>query len=88
MTIIRWYQAERNPDDVYLPGVPLADLDQATYDRMGAWRQGWVDTATNDAGQKYWLQSGTQPPPDGEPVTPAPEPAPAETPPPEDGGGA
>jgi len=42
-SIARYYDAEKNPEGAVLDGVPLADIDQETFDSLPAWLQASVD---------------------------------------------
>lgn len=44
-TIARHYDADKNPDGAVLPGVPLGDLDQETFDSYPAWLQRSIDAS-------------------------------------------
>lgn len=45
MPIARYYDADKNPEGAVLDGVPLADIDQETFDSLPAWLQASVDAA-------------------------------------------
>jgi hypothetical protein len=41
--IARYYDASKNPDGAFLPGVPLADLPDALYISFPAWLRASID---------------------------------------------
>lgn len=45
MTIARYYNAEANADGAHFPGVPLADLDEETFNALPKWLQESVDAS-------------------------------------------
>lgn len=45
MAVSRYYVEDRNPDGATLPGVPLADLDEETFDAYPAWLQASIDAS-------------------------------------------
>lgn len=44
-TIVRYYDATKNPDGGYLPGVALGDLTDEQYDALPKWLQESVDAS-------------------------------------------
>jgi hypothetical protein len=43
MTIARHYDETKNPEGVYLPGVPLRDIEQEAFDAYPVWLQLSID---------------------------------------------
>lgn len=43
--IARYYEASKNPDGAFLPGVPLRDLTLAEFDALPVWLQLSVDAS-------------------------------------------
>ena len=42
--IARYYDESKNPDGVFLPGVPLADISEEHWDALPEWIQGRAPT--------------------------------------------
>lgn len=45
MATAYYYDESKNPDGEIFPGVPLADLDDETFDSLPAWLQASVDAS-------------------------------------------
>lgn len=45
MAIARYYVADNNPDESGLPGVPLADIDEETFNSYPEWLRQSIDDA-------------------------------------------
>lgn len=43
MSIARYYDESKNPEQASFPGVPLADLDEATFAALPPWLQDSID---------------------------------------------
>jgi len=43
--IARYYDASKNPDGAFLPGVPLADLPDSLYITFPAWLRASIDAS-------------------------------------------
>jgi hypothetical protein len=68
MSTARYYNAEKNPHGAILPGVPLGDIDQQTFDGYPAWLQQSIDASP--------MYRKSRPPADKSQVAePAPPPA-------------
>ena len=43
--IVRFYDASKNEDGAFFPGVPLADIGDATWEALPQWLQDSVDAS-------------------------------------------
>lgn len=69
-SIARYYDESKNPDGGALPGVPLADIDEETFNQLPEWLQRSVDaspmyrkTKPHKAAEDKAAPSDSAPPP-------------------------
>lgn len=76
MAIQRYYQRDRNPEELAFPGVPLSDLDDVAWARIPNWLKPSVTAAWMHGGRMYRDTERT--PPDPETYLPGDPPAEAD----------